>query len=150
MRPVTTDGVAWSVCWSVGLSDTISWAVQKWLNWSRCHLGCGCGWAQGDIRWVSRSPHTEALLRGKCSRYTQSYAPRGSTGTLQMPFGCTRLGAYWRHLANTIEPSMCGSDVALYTLTTCYSCSAMLARYMLWHWVCLSICLSQVGVLSRW
>ena len=87
--------------------------MQKWLNRSRCHLGCGCGWAQGNSRWTSKSPHTEAMLRGKCSRYTQSDTPGGSTGTVQMPFGCTRLGAYWRHLANTIEPSMCGSDAAL-------------------------------------
>jgi len=33
-----------------------------------------------------------------------------------------RWGAYWRHLANTTEPSMCGGDAAfcLITLTTCY------------------------------
>ena len=31
-------------------------------------------------------------------------------------------GAHWRHLANTPEPSACGSDAALrqITLTTCY------------------------------
>jgi len=30
-------------------------------------------------------------------------------------------GVYWRHLANTTEPSMCGGDAALcqITLTTC-------------------------------
>jgi len=30
-------------------------------------------------------------------------------------------GAHWRHLANTTEPSVCGSDAALHqlTLTTC-------------------------------
>ena len=27
----------------------LPWAVQKWLNWSRCHLGCGLGWAQGSM-----------------------------------------------------------------------------------------------------
>ena len=38
-------------------------------------------------------------------------------------------GAYWHHLANTTEPSMCGGDAALcqITLTTCcyydYYCS---------------------------
>jgi len=34
---------------------------------------------------------------------------------------CTRWGAHWRHLANTIEPSMCGGDAALcqFTLGTC-------------------------------
>jgi len=33
------------------------------------------------------------------------------------------MGAHWRHLANTIEPSVCGGDAVLcqITLTTCYS-----------------------------
>jgi len=33
-------------------------------------------------------------------------------------------GAYWRYLANTIEPSVCGADAALCqtTVTTCYYC----------------------------
>jgi len=37
-------------------------------------------------------------------------------------FGFLYMGAHWRHLANTTEPSMCGGDAALYqiTLTTCY------------------------------
>jgi len=32
-------------------------------------------------------------------------------------------GAHWRHLKNTIEPSVCGGDAVLcqITLTTCYS-----------------------------
>jgi len=39
--------------------------------------------------------------------------------------GCTNLPshmAHWRHLANTIEPSVCGSNAVLcqITLTTCY------------------------------
>jgi len=29
--------------------DTLCWAVQKWLNRSRCRLGCGLGWAQGIV-----------------------------------------------------------------------------------------------------
>ena len=31
-------------------------------------------------------------------------------------------GAHWRHLANTIEPSICGGDAVLcqFTLTTCF------------------------------
>jgi len=28
---------------------TLSWAVQKRLNWLRCRLGCELGWAQGTI-----------------------------------------------------------------------------------------------------
>jgi len=36
---------------------------------------------------------------------------------------CSHGRAHWRHLANTIEPSVCGSDAALcqITLTACYS-----------------------------
>jgi len=35
---------------------------------------------------------------------------------------CTPLWAHWRHLANTIEPSVCGGDAVLckITLTACY------------------------------
>ena len=42
-------------------------------------------------------------------------------------------GAHWRHLVNTIEPSMCGSDVAFFSnyllmfaiqsLVICYCCT---------------------------
>jgi len=36
-------------------------------------------------------------------------------------FGFLYMGAHWRHLANTAEPSVCGGDAALcpITLTTC-------------------------------
>jgi len=35
---------------------------------------------------------------------------------------CSHARVYWRHLANTIEPSVCGGDAALcqFTLATCY------------------------------
>jgi len=46
---------------------------------------------------------------------------------IEMPFGIwTRvgprkrllgMGAHWRHLANTIEPSMCGGDAACCQIT---------------------------------
>jgi len=41
---------------------------------------------------------------------------------MQMLIGFTRWGAHSRNLANTIEPSECGSDAALchITLTTCF------------------------------
>jgi len=32
--------------------DTLPWAVQKWLNRSRCHLGCRLGWAQGSMCYM--------------------------------------------------------------------------------------------------
>jgi len=54
---------------------TLSWVVQKWLNWSRCRSGCGLEWAKA---------------------------------------ACIRWGAHWHNLANTIEPSMCGSDAAFF------------------------------------
>ena len=43
------------------------------------------------------------------------YAEEGGTPTPYM-------GAHWRLLANTIEPSVCGGDAVLcqITLTTCY------------------------------
>jgi len=28
---------------------SLLWALQKWLNWSRCRFGCGPGWAQGTM-----------------------------------------------------------------------------------------------------
>ena len=45
----------------------------------------------------------------------------GSTGTVYMPIWCTRWGGHWRHLANTTEPSVCGSNAAFceIALTTC-------------------------------
>ena len=38
------------VCRSICLSQ--SWALQKWLNQSRCYLGCGLGWAQGTMYYM--------------------------------------------------------------------------------------------------
>jgi len=45
MQPILTDAVVGSVSQSVILSQ--SWAVPKWMNWSRCHLRCGLRFAQG-------------------------------------------------------------------------------------------------------
>ena len=33
-------------------SDTLSWAVQKWPNRSRCRLGCWLKWAEGSMCYV--------------------------------------------------------------------------------------------------
>jgi len=52
--------------------DFLSWAVQKRLNWSICHLGCGFGWAQTSTssivfaRWrqcAHMGGHTSATWR---------------------------------------------------------------------------------------
>jgi len=41
MQPIVADGLAWSVYQFVCLSR--SWALQKWLNRSRCRLGYRLG-----------------------------------------------------------------------------------------------------------
>jgi len=55
-------------------------------------------------------------------------SPAKTTQPIEMPFGLwTRMGprnhggAYWRHLAYTIEPSVCGADVAF--LSNYHSCN---------------------------
>jgi len=75
--------------------DFLPWTVQKQLNRSICHLRCGLGWAEGS---------TSSII---FARWRQ----------------CAHMvGHIWRHLANTIQPSVCGSDAVLcqITLTTCY------------------------------
>jgi len=74
--------------------DFLPWAVQKRLNVAICHFSCGCRWAQGS---------TSSIV---FARWRQ----------------CASWRAHWRHLANTIEPSVCCSDAVLcqITLTTCY------------------------------
>jgi len=45
--------------------DTLLQAVQKWLNQSKCHLGCGLGWAQGSMCMAYEHPdlpHEGAIL----------------------------------------------------------------------------------------
>jgi len=37
--------------------DTLPWAVQKWLNQSRCHVGCGVGWAKGNMYYMGAHRH---------------------------------------------------------------------------------------------
>jgi len=50
MVPTVTDTAVWSVCLSVCPSQL--WALQKWLNWLRCHSGCCDRWGQeACIRW---------------------------------------------------------------------------------------------------
>jgi len=71
----------------------LPWAMQKWLNRTICHLCNALEWAKGSTIWL--------------------YSPAAP----MWPHG----RADWRHLANTIEPPVCGGDVALclITLTTC-------------------------------
>jgi len=56
--------------------------------------------------------NADRLLPIPCTQGTLPWRPL---------FGFLYAGAHWRHLANTIEPSMCDGDAVLcqITLTTC-------------------------------
>ena len=73
---------------------------------SFCREMCKNGWTDQFAIWVVNSD-------GPKKAQVQSYSPGGAN----VPHG----RAYWCHLANMIEPSICGSDAVLCqtTLTTC-------------------------------
>jgi len=90
-------------------------------------LGYGLGWAQGTVNYRgSRFPFEGVILRGKgahCEVWENFAVSCAKTAeSIEMPFGMwTRVGsrkhlldwgAHWRHLANMIEPSVCGDDAA--------------------------------------
>jgi len=62
MRPIVTDGVAWSVGRSVVLSQ--SWVVQKRLNRSRCRSDSGLGWAQETTYYMGLVPMRRGNFEG--------------------------------------------------------------------------------------
>ena len=67
MWPIATDGLAWSVCLSVSLSQL--WAQPNWLNLFRCHLRCVLRWAQGNVLdGVQIATCEGAIMRGGGSR----------------------------------------------------------------------------------
>jgi len=72
-------------------------SCAKRLNRSIYRLGCGLGWTEGS---------TSSII---FARWRQ----------------CAHMGGHiWRHLANTIEPSVYGGNAVLcqITLTTCFIC----------------------------
>jgi len=95
MRPIVTDGVAWSV----GLSVTL---VSPAKTAAPIEIPFGL-WA----RMGRRNHVLDGGAEGRCH------------GNHFLAFYIW--DARWRHLANAIEPSMCGGDAALcqITLTTC-------------------------------
>ena len=102
MRSIVTDRVAWSVDLSVCLSVTVvspaKMAEQIEMPFElRSRVGPGNHVLVGGFR----SPHGTRV------------------GSRKHVLG---RGAHWCHLANTIEPSMCGGDAACCqtTLTTCF------------------------------
>jgi len=119
----------------VNYRDSLSWAVHKQLNRSRCHLGYGLGvrerkhlldgiqvpTREGTILRVKRGrPRTFPVVLWLIYSVTQQ---RAALVWCKCQLGYTRQGAYWRNLVNTMEPSVvCDDDAALYqiTLTTCF------------------------------
>jgi len=67
---------------------------------------------------------TNSIAQNKYKTYRHwdsAYPCQGTSYQCRDPEACIRQGAQWCHLANTTEPSMCGSDAACcqITLTTC-------------------------------
>jgi len=58
----------------------------------------------------------------RLTRYIQSNLAGQNRYGADADWGCSRWGVHWRHLASTVEPSVCSGDAALcqITLTTCY------------------------------
>jgi len=62
--PIATDAVAWSACVSVCWSHF--WALQKWLNRSRCCLGRWVEWAQVAMHSIGvHIPQGEGTILGR-------------------------------------------------------------------------------------
>ena len=53
---------------------TLTWAVQKWLNWSRCCLSCGLRWVQETMykMWVQDCPNQRGNFLGKIHAWRHS------------------------------------------------------------------------------
>jgi len=117
--------------------DFLSWAVQKWLNRSIFHLGCGLAWAKGSTSSIVFARLHQCACRHSvvsCAKVAEPIdLPFGSwtrVGWSKHKFSriyqvvpmCLRWRVHWRHLANTIEPSVCCGDTAWcqITLTTCF------------------------------
>jgi len=116
----------------------LSWssALQEWLNWLRCHLGCGpreprIRWRSGSTPWrgnfdgeVASSGHFLTCSVVNIVKMTQ----QGSAWVwCRCQVEHTRWAAHWHYLTNTNESSVYGSDAALCQITlTSYYC----------HWQC--------------
>jgi len=100
---------------------------KKRLNRSRCRLG-GLRWDKEPcVRSGSRYPNEKGQFWGEKwpvrdipavdIAYLKRLRREGTTGIrCGCRFGCTRCGTQWRHLVNTIEPSVCGGDAILWLL----------------------------------
>jgi len=133
MRPIVTDGVAWSAGWSVCHSREP--CKNRWTDRDAVWV-VDSGGPRNNVLGVSRSSCEGAILRGKGRPIVEYRDPlpwavhkrlnRSSCCLgygLELAQACIRLGAHWRHLENTSEPSICGGNASFcqITLTTCYN-----------------------------
>jgi len=100
------------------------WVLQKsWLNWSRCRLGCGLGWALATMYLMGvQIPTRRGNLEGE-KGLTSTWpavslleVTQQGAAPVQCKFQleCAIWGAHWRHLVNVTEPFVCGGDAALW------------------------------------
>jgi len=131
MRPIATDGVAWSVGLSVTTVSEPCKAAEPIV------MPLGMLTLVGPRNHVldgRPDPHTRRsnILRAQrgrsrtCphmpgGRYTQSDSAGAAPVRYGCRFGCTGWDARRRHLENTTKPSVCGGDAALchIALITC-------------------------------
>jgi len=81
--------------------DTLRWAVQKWLNWSICRLGCGLVWHEGStssiifVRWRQYPTWVGTIV----PRQVGTLAPPGEYDwTLRLQRQCSLMSNYFDHL----------------------------------------------------
>jgi len=107
MRPIATDGVAWSIDLLVGLSggksvttvspaktaERIEMPFGMWtLMFPRNHVLDGLSHPHTRRSNFGGEKGSVLDMSGDRCRYTQSDSPGGSACTVRMPIGCTRLG----------------------------------------------------------
>ena len=131
-------------------------AVQKRLNRSRCRFGCGLRWAQGTMYYMGvKIPHEKEHFFWGGGRTCPSVYPTILCGELcklakpvEIPFGLwTRvgrgipcMGAHWRRLANTAEPSVCRGDAALGPLSNYFDHLLLWAPNRIGHTIVFCSC----------
>jgi len=121
MRPTVTVWVAWSSepCnngWTN--RDTVLDVDLNGSNESCISWGPDPHVRRGQFWWPKRVQPVTCLADYILKATQQRAVPLRCRCRL----GCTRWGAHWHNLANTIEPSVCRCDAAFcqITLTTCY------------------------------
>jgi len=114
MLPVVTHRVAWYVCLSV-------MSLAKMAEPIELPFGCGLGWAKGWNHALDgvRISECGGVISGE--RHASQLV---AADALVRHWRCGRCKG-WQGLANTIQPSVCGGNVAFcqLTLTTCQLCS---------------------------